>query len=44
MSRTESKRCAVRMALEQIPGVLKDKPDCDPTRCPYAGRSLEVEE
>ena len=42
-NRTESRRCPVRKALEQIPGVLKDKLDCDPDKCPYAGTSFEIE-
>ena len=42
-NRTESRRCPVRKALEQIPGVLKDKLDCDPDKCPYAGMRLEIE-
>lgn len=46
-TREESKRCPVRRALENIPGMrgaARERAQIDSTRCPYAGLVMEVEE
>lgn len=43
-TREESKNCRLRQAFEQVCSASVEAVREDPTKCPYAGMSLEVEE
>jgi hypothetical protein len=43
-TRDESKHCRLRKALENVPSASVEGMGTDPTRCPYAGVQMEVDE